>query len=278
MQTLNLLFNLSVVIFVISTMLSMGLALQVSQIVEPLKRPLLLGVVLTTNFILVPLATLAIVTLLPVDTGTEEALMLLALSAGAPFIPKLVEIAKGDTALATAVMLLLMVATVFILPFALPLFIGTEVAVDSLAIAKSLVVMMIIPLLIGLVIKAKYDTFASTWQGRMVKLSNILLLVIIILLTLINAKDIIGIFGYTLVAILLFQISALAIGYAMGGEHHYKRVVSSLSAGQRNVSAALVVAAQNFTDPKVSIVIIAVSIIGLFILIGAAKQYVKEKE
>jgi uncharacterized membrane protein len=52
-------------------------------------------------------------------------------------------------------------------------------------------------------------------------------------------------------------------------------VVSSLSAGQRNVSAALLVAAQNFDDPKVSIIIIAVSVIGLFLLIGAAKKFVR---
>ncbi len=276
METLNLLFNLSVVIFVIATMLSMGLLLKVSQIVAPLKRPLLLAVVLVTNFLLIPLATLAIVTLLPVDTGTKEALTILSLSAGAPFIPKLAEIAKGDTALATAVMLLLMVATVFILPFALPIFLGGEVDVDSFAIAKSLVMMMIIPLIAGLAVKAKYDLFASRWQTRMVKLSNIMLLAIIILLTLINVKDIIGILGYPLVAILLFQVTAVVIGYAMGGKEYHKRVVSSLSAGQRNISAALVVAAQNFPNPEVSIVIIAVSIIGLLILLTVAKLYVKK--
>jgi BASS family bile acid:Na+ symporter len=81
-----------------------------------------------------------------------------------------------------------------------------------------------------------------------------------------------GIFGYALLAIVLFLLFSLLIGYIAGGKFYHKRVVSSLSAGQRNISAALVVSAQNFSDPKIDIVIIAVSVVGLFILIAAAKN------
>ena len=277
MEILGLLFNLSVILFVVATMLSMGLALNLSQIIAPLKKPLLVVDVLVTNFVLVPLAVLLLVFFIPVDEGTKIGLILLSLAAGAPFTPKLAELARGDTALATAVMLLQMVATVVILPFALPLMLEGDVAVDSLAIAKSLVIMMIIPLAIGLWINSKFKTVAVNWQGRMVKLSNLALLSIIVLMTILHGKDILAVFGYDMVAVILFMIASLFIGYLAGGKFYHHRVVSSLSAGQRNVSAALVVAAQNFDDPKVSIIIIAVSIIGLFILIGTAKSYVKKE-
>jgi BASS family bile acid:Na+ symporter len=277
MEILGLLFNLSVILFVVATMLSMGLALNLSQIIAPLKKPLLVVDVLVTNFVLVPLVVLLLVFFIPVDEGTKIGLILLSLAAGAPFTPKLAELARGDTALATAVMLLQMVATVVILPFALPLMLEGDVAVDSFAIAKSLVIMMIIPLAIGLWINSKFKTVAVNWQGRMVKLSNLALLSIIVLMTILHGKDILAIFGYDMVAVILFMIASLFIGYLAGGKFYHHRVVSSLSAGQRNVSAALVVAAQNFDDPKVSIIIIAVSIIGLFILIGTAKSYVKKE-
>ena len=273
MEILALLFNLSVALFVIATMLSMGLGLKVSQIVKPLKNPLLIADVLLTNFLLVPLAVLLIVSFVPVDEGTKIALIVLALAAGAPFTPKLVEIAKGDIALATAVMLLQMVVTVAILPFALPLLLGGDIAVDSMAIAKSLVIMMLMPLVLALWVKAKFEAVAAVWQGRMVKFSNISLLVIIGLMSILNGKDIVAVFGYDMVALILFMLASLAIGYIAGGKFYHNRVVSSLSVGQRNVSAALVVAAQNFEDPKVTIVIIAVSIVGLFILLFAAKKF-----
>ena len=275
METLTLLFNLSVVLFVITTMLSMGLGLQVSQIIEPLKSPLLIVDVLVTNFLLVPLAVLLIIFLIPVDEGTKIGLIILSLAAGAPFTPKLVEIVKGDIALATAVMLLQMVVTVAILPFALSIMLDGDIVVDSLAIAKSLVIMMIIPLLFALWAKAKFEAVAAVWQGRMIKFSNLTLLVIIILMTILNGKDILDVFGYDMLAVILFIIVALLIGYVAGGKLYPNRVVSSLSAGQRNISAALVVAAQNFDDPKVTIIIIAVSIIGLFILLFSAKKFVR---
>jgi len=275
MELLGVVFNLSVVVFVIATMLSMGLALRVSQIIDPLKKPLLVVDVLVTNFLLIPLATLAIIALLPVSEGVKIGLIILSLSAGAPFTPKLAEIAKSNTALATAVMLLLMVATVLLLPLGLPIMIGGDVAVDSASIAKSLVMMMIIPLVIGLLIKSKAETFAARWQGRMVKLSNVALLLIIVLLAILNGQAMLDIVGYGLVAVILFMLASLLIGYLAGGKVYENRVVSSLGAAQRNISAALVVAAQNFKDPEVTVTIIAVSVVGLFILLFSAKKFIK---
>ena len=89
MQAVASLFNLSIVVFVISTMVSMGLGLKVSQIIQPLKDLKLIIIAIVTNFLLVPLATVMVTWLIPVDEGTKIALIILSLSAGAPFIPKL---------------------------------------------------------------------------------------------------------------------------------------------------------------------------------------------
>jgi len=275
MEILATVFNLSIVIFVVSTMLSMGLSLRVSEIIEPLKNPSLVLRVLLSNFLLVPLMTLGVAEILPIDEGVKIGLIILSLAAGAPFLPKLAEIAASDKALATALMLLLMLATVVILPFALPLMLDGDVSVDSLSIAKSLVLMMIIPLAIALYIKSRKDTFAQKWQTRMVKLSNLTLLLIIVLLLILNSKAIFGIGLYALVAVVLFMIFSLLIGYLSAGKEYAHRVVSSLASGQRNISAALVVGAQNFKDPQVSVIIIAVSVIGLLILLASAKKYNK---
>ena len=278
MEILVLFFNIFIVLFVVSTMLSIGFGLNVLQIIAPLKKPLLVINILVMNFIFIPFIVLLLIFLIPMDEGTKIGLILLSLAAGAPFTPKLVEIAKGDIALATAVMLLQMIATVLILPFALPLMLQGDISVDSMSIAKSLIVMMIIPLISALWIKVKFETVAKNWQRYMVKLSNLALGMIIVLMIILHGKEILAIFGYDMIAVILFIVFSLFIGYIAGGKFYHNRVVSSLSAGQRNISAALVVAAQNFTDPKVSIAIIAVSVIGLFILIGTAKQYTNKRE
>ena len=64
-------------------------------------------------------------------------LILLASSAGAPFLPKLVQTARGDLALGVGLMVLMMTLTVVYMPLFLPLLLP-GVHVDSPAIASTL--------------------------------------------------------------------------------------------------------------------------------------------
>jgi BASS family bile acid:Na+ symporter len=45
----------------------------------------------------------------------------------------------------------------------------------------------------------------------------------------------------------------------------------ALGTSQRNIAAALVVASQSFSDPKVVVMVIVVAIVGLIILIPLAR-------
>ena len=62
-------------------------------------------------------------------------LMLLATAAGAPFLPKLVQLAKGDVAFGVGLMVLLMVATVAYVPIVLPLLLPS-ISINPLDIAS----------------------------------------------------------------------------------------------------------------------------------------------
>ena len=59
-------------------------------------------------------------------------MLLLGFAAGAPLLPKLAEAGRADVASATALMVLLMAASVVVMPLALPLFVK-GVAGESLA-------------------------------------------------------------------------------------------------------------------------------------------------
>jgi BASS family bile acid:Na+ symporter len=147
-EILETLAGLSVLVFVISSMLSMGLSLTVKQIVEPLKNIRLVILALVANFVLVPLVAYLITLVLPLDESVEIGLILLSTAAGAPFLPKLVEVAKGNIAFSVGLMVLLMVVTIIYLPLVLPLLLS-DVAVNPWDIAQSLIVLMLFPLAIG---------------------------------------------------------------------------------------------------------------------------------
>ena len=145
--------NLSVFVFVIGSMASMGLSLKVPQIVAPLKDTKLIILALVANFVLVPVLAMLITWVIPLDDSLRIGLILLATAAGAPFLPKLAQAAKGSTAFSVGLMVLLMLVTIIYLPLVLPLLLG-NVEVNPWDIARSLIVLMLIPLAIGLFVNA----------------------------------------------------------------------------------------------------------------------------
>ena len=139
--------------FVVSSMLAMGTGLTVAQIIEPLRNARLLVLALLANFVLMPLIAFALGKVLWLDEPFGIGLLVLGCAAGAPFLPKLAELAKGNLAFAVGAMVLLMVVTVGYLPVVLPLLLA-GVSVDPWKIARSLILLMLVPLAVGLALKA----------------------------------------------------------------------------------------------------------------------------
>jgi predicted Na+-dependent transporter len=96
-----------VLVFVISSMLSMGLSLTTKQIIDPLRNVRLVALALVANFILMPVFAYALTLILPLNESITIGLILLSTAAGAPFLPKLVEVAKGNITFSVGLMVLL---------------------------------------------------------------------------------------------------------------------------------------------------------------------------
>jgi len=266
-EILPVITQLAIVVFVVTSMLAMGLSLTIPQILQPLKKPLLVILALVANFVLVPVLAYIIIRIFRLEQGLAIGLILMATAAGAPFLPKLAQAAKGDMAFSVALMVLLMVVTVVFLPLVLPLLLqGVEV--NPLEIAQSLVILMLIPLAIGLFLKAHYESTAASLYPHMSQASSTTFMLMIGGLLLLNFRNIIGIIGGgTLIAILIFLAVSFVIGFFLGGKEGNIRSVMGLGTGQRNISAAVVVAGQNFSDdPTVLVFIIVAGLIGLVLL------------
>ena len=137
--------SVAVVVFVVSSTLGVGLSLTVSQILAPLKNARLVVLSLAANFVLAPLVALGLWRVLGLDEPLGIGLLLCGLAAGAPFLIKLADFAKADLAFAVGLMVLLMVVTMGYLPLALPFFLE-GITVNPMKIARSLIVLMLIPL------------------------------------------------------------------------------------------------------------------------------------
>ena len=271
--------NLSVLIYIITTMLSMGLKFYPKQFLEPLKNKNLILKSLAANFILVPILTYIIIQVIPLEQGLAIGLVLMATAAGSPFMLKLVQFMKADIAFAVGLMLILSIVTLVYMPLMLSILLP-NVSVNHLSIAVSLLVLIFLPLISGTIIKWRYNEIARIIQPTFNQISNIFIFVVVILYLVLNYKDFIAVFGTgALIASLIFVLAAFSIGYLLGGPSKNTKPVLGLGTAMRNSSAAFVVALANFSSQytvmAMIIVVYILSIIMMMIISGEISKRTK---
>ena len=261
----------AVLVFVLSSMLAMGLGLKVAQITAPLRNLRLVAMSLLANFAVMPLGAIVLARVLRLDEPLGVGLLLLGVAAGAPFLPKLAQIAKGNLAFAVALMVLLMVITVGYLPLVLPILLP-GVSVNPAKIARSLVLLMLLPLAVALAVNAKLPAVAARVKPLFDRLSSLGLVLVVVLLVVVNSNNVLSVFGTRgILAGVLFIALGYAVGWALGGPGADTRPVLGLGTAQRNIAAALVVGSQSFSDPRVVVMVVVVAIVSLLVLLPLSR-------
>ena len=275
MELLQKATSVAMLIFVLSSMLAMGLGLTVSQIITPLRHARLVVLSLLANFVLMPIAAVALAALLRLDQPLGVGLLLLGTAAGAPFLPKLAQIAEGNLAFAVGLMVLLMVVTVGYLPLVLPVLLP-GVSVNPAKIARSLFLLMLLPLAGALAIKARFAVAAARTKAVLDRVSNLSLMLLVVLITVANINNVLAVFGtHGILAGLLFIAVGFGMGWLLGGPGMDTRRVLALGTAQRNIAAALVVGSQSFRDPKVVVMVVVVAIVSLLVLMPLSRLLAK---
>ena len=273
-----ILINLLILIFVLTSMFGTGLGLTISQILDPLRDLRAVVLALLANFILVPALAVGIASVLGLDAGYRTGLIVIACAAGAPFLPKLAQVARGNLAFSVGLMILLMVVTVVYAPIVLPLLIP-GVAVSPWDIARPLIMLMLIPLGIGLFVRSWQPETAASLAPIMGNASSYSLLAAAVLGLLVGFQSLMGAFGTgAFIAAALLVAGAIAIGYFLTTGGKENKSIGALGAGQRNISAALLIASTNFTDPTVILMVLVVSVVGMGLLFLVAGVFGKRAE
>jgi predicted Na+-dependent transporter len=259
--------------FVVTSMLSVGLGLSLSQIVEPYRSTRLILSALTANFVVVPLVAYLITRMIPLDRPLAVGILLLGTGAGAPFLPKLTEFARGNLALAVGLMVLLMTSTIVYMPIVLPVLIPSA-HVGPWPVAKPLVTVMLIPLIFGLLIRAGREGMARRFEPYLRRSSTLTLVLAIALVLAANYHSAVRTIHFNaIVAAALLLIISFACGFILGGPSADARMVLAFGTAQRDLSAALVVAVANFSDPGVVVMLVVMAILGVCIQIPVAVAF-----
>jgi BASS family bile acid:Na+ symporter len=208
---------------------------------------------------------------LNLDEPLGVGLLLCGLAAGAPFLIKLAEFAKADTGLTVGLMALLMITTVAYMPIVLPIVLKGS-AVDPVAIALSLVVLMLIPLAIGLFCRKQAPAVAGRIRPAAGVLSTVSMVLVVVLTIVVSFREVLSVYGTRgILAAIVYTAVCAGIGWALVFFSTTARPVLALGTAQRNAAAAFVVAGQNFDDPRVTVMITVVLIAEFTMLIPFAR-------
>jgi BASS family bile acid:Na+ symporter len=268
----------TVPVFVIFTMLNVGLTQKLSVIIAHLKNfPFVLRM-LIANFIVAPLLMVIALKLTSFDPALEAGLLVFSLCAGAPFLIKLTEAADQNVALGAAVMMLLMVGTVIYLPIVLPLFLS-GVTVDAWDVAKSLLLQMILPIAVGMLTVQFLPVFTKRVQPWIGWVGNITLYIVIAATLIGYLPNMLEIFGTGAILVgLAFVAAAFGIGRLAGKGQDHLEDVGELGTAQRNTAAGLIIAAQNFRDPNVLVMLTLANTLGIVMLLLIARALSRDNK
>jgi BASS family bile acid:Na+ symporter len=260
-ELLPILLKLSIVIFMVGNLLEMGLRLNLQEALGALRNVRFVVLSVLCGFVLCPALAYLLTKIIPLDPSYALGMILLGMTPCAPFLPMMVDKARGDMAYAGAFMLLASLITVVYMPLAVPVMVEGLTA-DAWTIAKPLLFFLLVPLAIGLAIKRVSAHVAARLQPIAKKTTGFDTILMLVLCMAVFGKDFINAAGsYAFGTQILFFLAAITATYALSFSlPQGQKSVLILGMSTRNLGAAL---APLFAIPGVDQRAIVMVVIGV---------------
>jgi BASS family bile acid:Na+ symporter len=246
-------------LFLIATMVSIGLQVTLPELRLALSdRRLLLRAVLV-NFLLVPLLALLLVRLLPLSANVSVALLLLAVSAGGPNAIQFTSKVKGGLANAAALLFILSLLSVPLAPALGQALLSTGKSLD-LPVGRALaglLLYLLLPLLAGLAVHRLKPRLAEVLAKPLMLLGTIAFVVVVVRTMAVKKAAMAALVGPELLAMLMLIVGSMVLGWLFGGPARETRRVLASTTGMRNAAIALLIALRSFAGTDVDAVVVA---------------------
>jgi len=243
MQFLETTFGPLVLIFTVTNLAAMGLQVKMPDVIGSLKNKKAIALIFVWGWVLGPAVGFLIIWILPLAEPYVVVVLLCSLAPTAPFLQQMVGKARGDMPFAGALIPLVAVGTVVLMPLMAPLMIK-GVSISAWALAKPLLLTILLPLIIGAAIRYYNDTMATKIfpaTKLIAQLSTLLTIVWCLVLYGSSMLDTAG--SFALLSMTLFMVGMAVVTYYFGfGLKQAQRSVMALSMGTRNIAAVLAAA------------------------------------
>jgi BASS family bile acid:Na+ symporter len=252
-------------------MLSMGLQVRVQDVWAAARPVRLVALCLLANYVLVPIAVLALLTLFQAIPLVSIGFLILAICPGAPIGPPMCAIAKGNLPLAVSMMVMLAGLSPILTPALLALLAPrvaphADIQINLLLIGRTLVIAQLAPLALGLAVHSRWPNWSARVESHLRKVANVLLVTLIGLIIVSQYQMLVELKVKAWFGMTLLLVASLAIGWLSGGPTLGDRKTIALTTANRNLAVALVIVTSSFADTPAVLAVVAY---GLFGIVGS---------
>jgi BASS family bile acid:Na+ symporter len=280
MQIMNMedIYKIVVLIFTVSNLAAMGLELNPKEAINALKNLRFVLLILVWGWVAGPAIAYLLTKVIPLSEPHAAGLLLISMAPTAPFFPLMVSKARGDMSSAGAFILVATVGTVVFLPLMVPLLIK-GLTVNTWALAKPLLTMVLLPLMVGFAIRVYKAPVADKLFPVVKKIGTLFLLITAVLTFWLYWREMLSALGSYAVGaqVILFTLLTV-VSYMVGfGLKQGERSAMALGMCTRNI-AAVFVAYFGITnpDPGVFVMIVLVVPLALIVALIAARIFARQ--
>jgi BASS family bile acid:Na+ symporter len=253
-------------------MLAMGMQVKFAAVLgstRPLRR---LVLCVLANYVLVPAVTVGLLYLFQANPMVWVGFLVLAVCPGAPVSPPATTIARGNVAWAIGMMVILAGLSTVLAPALLGIMVPrlapeSNLHIDSLAIAKTLLIAQMLPLALGLAIHHHAPQLCQWVVKPLGILANVLLLLLVVSIVATQYETLAAIRLRAWIGMIMLLLASLGLGWLCGGAEVAIRKAMVLTTASRNVAVGLVIVTSNFADTPAVTAVVAyglISIVGAF--------------
>jgi BASS family bile acid:Na+ symporter len=246
-------------VFLVSTMLSIGLTVTGPGILGTMRDRRLMGRLLLANFFLVPLLGYLLILIFPLSPGTKLALALLALAPGGLRAIQFTDKVKGNLAFAAAAFFVLSLLSIVFTPILVKVLLPLQIGMNLpfLRIILFVLVCLLLPLTVGFIIRGRSEKGAAAMGRVMLIVSNISFVATTLVTAATNKEAMRSLGGQDVLALLLLVVLSMVIGWWLGGPERGNRRVLAIATSMRNAGLCLLISMRAFPESGADVTVIA---------------------
>lgn len=230
---------------IVLQVIAIGIQTRPSNLLTCVRRPSWLLRIIVSMYIAVPLLATVLAKMSGVADRMKGAMLLMAIAAVAPLLPrKLLKIGVdvGFAESFAAVTMLLAIPLVPITATALGMMFGRTIVVPASAVAATLAKTFLVPLLVGMVLRAVLRDRSIRLGEIAGKVGTALLVLVVLLLFIAQRETIFPLAWRSLPMLIVYAAGSLLIGHVIGGPDPGERTALAVATVTRHPGLAILIA------------------------------------